>query len=778
MSFALFMDGDFSHQTGKLVTFVVTAISMAIGFTLIPFFPSPLPLIIAFLVAYAVYKNKPYGAISGSAIIALGLFYHLSRIGFFQLLESPLKNTLFMALLFSPFLICPAIITNNLQVIAMDMGIVAVSMLFFKQTFYLAIPLVLVFATVYKGRGIAFTFIYYIFMSLPLQVMQYLKTYTEGSVPPLYTPLDLIYSDIQSSMSTVSLDEILKVLNTIMGLVPPDAVINGERAAFAEFINSLPGMVMFLIIMSGLISVIAILNMRLPDPVSESPIPGKYINLLVYVIPIFAAALTNIVFFVAIDTLQDPLSFQATVGRESLISSTMFTVLFSAPMSFSKYVVDLREIKETRTRAIRRKSREYLEKIGEYLKIINELGSPVPENFIDLKTRMLIAQDELRDMNQGATDNLQELGDVDENLRRLYRELAQEVEAFETRLDVALRDYYVKIKFEYLEAVSEIAELGLEVDAPRIPEMEQDDSLKAKVDKINQIIKSGRILVEKLIETSDKIYEIISGLFEPTLPTDSATLQISRQKIEEDEPWVIIKAILISLKNWEKQYSSDIINATKPINDSVDAIINLSKRKHVLKPLLEDKYDLIEELSQQVKGRKFTDTDENLKVLKVIIIRDTILSTVNIVGRIISLLHRHIQELEFNINQLLPREDYEWNRNRTLTERMNQSLQVLNRYEKHDINEIVNHLYRVLSYVDEAIDTIEYYNERKEMLLNYPVFERKITRILDEKSVVTVEDMGVAEKYGMEYLKMYHRTTYKPLVLEESMNALRRNSDA
>ena len=85
--------------------------------------------------------------------------------------------------------------------------------------------------------------------------------------------------------------------------------------------------------------------------------------------------------------------------------------------------------------------------------------------------------------------------------------------------------------------------------------------------------------VEALIDTSDKIYEIISSLFEPNLPKDSATLTISREKLEEDEPWVIIDAILISLKNWEKQYSDDIVNATRPINDSVETVVQLSRPK-------------------------------------------------------------------------------------------------------------------------------------------------------------------------------------------------------
>jgi hypothetical protein len=778
MSFALFMDGDFSERTGKLVTFVVTMASMALGFTLIPLLPSPLPIIIAFLVAYAVFKDKIYGAMAGSLIISLGLFYHLSRIGFFQLIHDPVRNTILMALLIAPFVICPAMFNNNLQIIAMDIGIIAVSLLFFRSTFYLAIPLILVFATIYKGRGIIFTFVYYISISLPLQIMQYLKTFEVGVMPPLYTPLNLIYHDIQSQLNTISLDTLKRVFNTITGIMPPDMEVDGEITAVANFVNSIPGMILFFIIMSGLISVIAIMNMRMPDPVKKAAIPGKYVDVLVYILPIVAASLTNIVFFLAIDNLQAPLAFQATVDQSILVGSTAFTILFSAPVAFSKYVLDLKEVRSSRSHALVEESGRMLERMEQYNVIINGLGNPIPENLMDLKTKIFIVEDEVKEISLNAAESIQDLSELDVDLRRIYNELKIDVESFDTQLDVALRDYYIKIKFEYLESVGEIRELGLDVDPPEVPDLDIDAPLMEKVEHINHIIESGRVLVEKLIDTSDKIYEIISSLFEPNLPRDSATLQISRQKIEEDEPWVIIKAILVSLKNWEKQYSADILNATRPINDSIETIIQLSKRKSSLMPLLGDKYELIQSLSEQMTKRSFAGEDENLKVLKVILIRDTILSTVNVVGRIIGLLYYHLQDLEFNINLLLPREDYEWNRNMTLTERMNQSLEVINNYEKYGIDEIITHLYRVLSYIDEAVDTIEYYNERKEMLLNYPVFQKKITRILDERGEVKLGDLGVAEKYGIEYLKMYHRTTYSPLTLEETTDSLRRNPDA
>jgi len=886
MSFALFMDGDFSEQTGRVITLIVTFVSMGIGFTLIPLLPTPLPFIVAFLVAWATYKDKWYGMMSGSMLLSVGLIYHLSRIGFFQIFPGPLQKIVILSFMIAPFIICPAMATDNLQMIAMNIGIISVSLLFFKSTFYLAIPLILVFATIYKGKGIAFTFIYYTFLSLPLQVIQYLKTFQEGVFPPLYTPLDLVFSDIQGALSYINMDELAKVGSSISEIfftrgferyvteVPPaviDAFSNYLRTDFVDYIhsfilpvssapdylretfmefvsqylptysesilpqyveatlprffrgalaydiqlalpavsddvlasliqeqfplyldhvfqayfsdaisqlvNSVPGMVFFMVIMAGFISAIALLNMNLPSPVQKSVIPGRYVDVLVYVLPIFVAAITNLTFFTAIDRLQMPLAFQATVNQTIILNSTIFTVLFSAPVSFSKYLLDLREVKDVRSKSLGDECDLQLEKLSRYTILISRMRSPVPDNFIELRTRMLIAQDEVGEIKRNA-EGAKDLKDIDESIRRIYNGLKDDVDSFEAQFDIALREYYIKTKFEYLEAAGEIIELGLNVEAPVQLWEDMEVSLEVKLDYIEGIVASGRELVEELIDTSDKIYEIISSLFEPSLPKDSATLMISREKLDEDEPWVIIDAILVSLKNWEKQYGADIVNATKPIVDSVETIIQLSKRRGSLTNLLGDRYEEIRELAESIEERSLTPDDENLKVLKVILIRDTILSTVEVVGKIIGILYYHIKDLEFNIGLLLPRDDYEWNRNLTLTERMNQSLEVINNYEHYRIDEIINHLYRVLSYIDEAVETIEYYNERKEMLLNYPVFEKKIGRILEEKGEVKLGELGVAERYGREYLKMYHRTTYSPLLLEETADSLRRRGNA
>ena len=774
MGTSLLFDQNLSRRTGQILTFLVTTCSMALVFTLIPLLPSPLPLIVAFLVGYAVYRDPPVGSLAGSAIIALGLFYHLSRIGFFQLFPGPWVRLLVMVIILIPFVLISTQLAENIAVISMNVGIIAVSLLFFKSTYYLAVPVILIWATIYKNRGIIVTFSYYTIISLPLQVMQYMKTFSNGAKPPLYTPLDIIYNDIQQSMSEVSMTEI----NKIIGVIGKQFLLetgNGGvmEPALTSFINSLPGMIFFLIISSVIISVAALITLMLPEFLKNAQLPRRYANVIIYAIPITAAILTNIIFFIMLEALQGPLAFQASVDTSIIMLSTSFTIFLSVPVAFSKYIVDLRDIIASRKEELIEGTETVLQDIQRYRGLIEALGDPIPVSFLQLHTKILVVEDEVKEMITAATESNTSLGEVDAMIRRTLNSLSGEATNFRWQLDVALDDHFIKITFEYLESVHEIQELGLDIEAPVIEDIPPESTLESKTEYINYVVDSGGVLVDGLISTADKIYEIIKSLFEPSLPRDSPIIQISKEKKERDEPWVIIDAILTSLKNWEKQYSTEIISSTRPIKDSVEAVIELSKREDELLPILGDRFNLIRDL---VEGLEVSDLggEEDLKVLKVILIRDTIFATVEVVARVIGILYDHIKELEMDIDSLLPMEDYEWNKNLTLVDRMNTSLVIIRNYRSHEINEIMSHLYRTLSYIDEAVETIQYYNARKELLLNYCILEKKITRILDERDEVSLDDLGVSEKYGREYLKLYIRGHYSDSPLEEVADTLRR----
>ena len=75
----------------------------------------------------------------------------------------------------------------------------------------------------------------------------------------------------------------------------------------------------------------------------------------------------------------------------------------------------MREVKDVRSDAVEVECDKQLVKLKRYIGLINRMHSPVPDNFIELKTRMLIAQDEVSDIKRGLV-NIGDLKEVDENL--------------------------------------------------------------------------------------------------------------------------------------------------------------------------------------------------------------------------------------------------------------------------------------------------------------------------------------------------------------------------
>jgi hypothetical protein len=61
-----------------------------------------------------------------------------------------------------------------------------------------------------------------------------------------------------------------------------------------------------------------------------------------------------------------------------------------------------------------------------------------------------------------------------------------------------------------------------------------------------------------------------------------------------------------------------------------------------------------------------------------------------------------------------------------------------------------------LSYVDEAVQTLTVYAERREFLLNYPTAEAAIEEQLKTKKRLTPEDLPFQPKFAGEYLRLYY----------------------
>ncbi len=216
---------------------------MALGMSFLPLFPQPLPIILAVLVAFITFQYPMYGMPIGGVIIGLGLLYHLAVLYFISFLGTEMVRTAVVVVWMALFVGLPIIFHRCKNALAIDFGILAVTMLFFTSTYFLAIPLILASAVYFK-KYVALTIIYYALISVPLQILQYF-TYTvaviprsdwwnaPGSSPPIFTALNSIFSNINSSISQFRLYTTSQVVTSITGQltwnpsIPPN--INGRN---------------------------------------------------------------------------------------------------------------------------------------------------------------------------------------------------------------------------------------------------------------------------------------------------------------------------------------------------------------------------------------------------------------------------------------------------------------------------------------------------------------------------------------------------------------------
>jgi hypothetical protein len=58
--------------------------------------------------------------------------------------------------------------------------------------------------------------------------------------------------------------------------------------------------------------------------------------------------------------------------------------------------------------------------------------------------------------------------------------------------------------------------------------------------------------------------------------------------------------------------------------------------------------------------------------------------------------------------------------------------------------------------VDDAVQTLAFYSEQKEFLLNYPTAQAAIEEQLKSKNTVSPKDLSFQPKFSAEYLRLYY----------------------
>jgi hypothetical protein len=166
----------------------------------------------------------------------------------------------------------------------------------------------------------------------------------------------------------------------------------------------------------------------------------------------------------------------------------------------------------------------------------------------------------------------------------------------------------------------------------------------------------------------------------------------------------------------------------------------------------------------------------NDNVVNVIIVRDVFQSLLSIAREVLSVLYEELKNREESIGNLLPTKDYLWEKNVTLRTRMTSAMEIIHNSSKYELKQVMETLPEALSCLDECVGTIVMYNEKEELLLNYPVARIAIGDLFRQKKHVSAQDLPFEPKYAEEYLRLFCSEKYREFAFDDANMLLRKRT--
>jgi hypothetical protein len=769
----------------RLLTFIVTFIGMILGLSLIPIFPQPLPLLISFLIAFAAFMNHSRtGMTMGCLVIGLAVVYHMSRINIIsQMSTMPLVRLAVIVVIPALFFILPVIFHRYEDAIAIDLGIIAATLLFFGETYYFAIPLILVAAALYKKTKLGLTVSYYVLISLPLQIMQYLnyvltlsnpRWWEDPAADPfLYAPLTGILKGIQESMSQFRILEANKILGTIAGQVTlsdQNHILQTTQAVLTRYFDSLPGMILFLVIVVGLVSATALLTREL---VTESHATQAKV-----ILPALTSASATGLFFLFLIGLQGPLAIRTQVNLPQILIGISTTSLVTVIASLVNYAPKT-------SLEIKKLSKLILEKAQELLRVrlqviewsLNKVKSSISLDVSSIEGRTLIIKAKLEDVISNVHANLYDLSELKEKFDEVDKEMRNEIDKLMSDLDASLAKYQIFVYSEYSSWVRKLEEIGLKVGTTVKTDFQKELPLEMRLELIREVLESGRALTTEVIQVAEQTYDLIRSLYDPNLPEISLAVTFAKKKLDEKTvSWIALNALFAALHNWQKQYSAEISKSMDHLQKSLNSIVNLSTQSERLLPVLGDNFPKLMDLVKRAEDVRVCMKKKTLNVMNILIIREVLQSSLRISRDILLIVQEELTSNEKAIESLLLTKDYSWEKNVAWRKQITSEMEMITSSSKYDLSKVMENLPRSLSYLDELVGSIVAYNEKKEILLNYPIAEMAIEELLRQKNQVYAQDLPFNRKYAEEYLKLFYSQKYLEFSFDQENMSLMKNA--
>ncbi|HLN89719.1 MAG TPA: hypothetical protein VK253_06600 [Candidatus Binatia bacterium] len=763
-------------STLKMFTFLVTAVAMAFGMSFLPIFPQPLPILLAILVGFVVYKTPRIGMPIGGAIVGFGLMYHLAELYFISFLGDTPVRVAFVVVWLALFIALPLTSNRYKSALAIDFGILAMTCLFFAPLYFLAIPLILASAVFFK-KYVSLTVVYYVLLSVPLQIMQY-YTYTvlpiarsdwwtePGSAPPLLVPLTSIAKDISGAVSQFRLYDMSKVIYDIAGQTTWNPDWHGRTIgdAVTQYRDSIPGLLMFVVIVVGLaVTLMFFTRMMVKEGVIGSG--DKFFQ-------VFTATIAAAVFFVLLSALQVPLAFTADVSVITMALGIFATLLLTMPVMF----IDTTPKQTTSLSEVTKRAQVLKDKLGIFEGQLTNIKENIPVIVSSPEGKMLIIKDSVDETLKKILMRDYYQSEADQKFRELEK-LDKDRTASEEEVNKILAEYQVFANCEFANWVGRFKDVGINIQTAIKADYQKEMLLEERVQAIKQVLDAGRALTKEVVAVADPIYGIIRPLYDPSLPEKCRAVEFAVEKLETKEaPWIAIEALYNSLNNWKRQYGSDIQTSMKYLRNSLEPIASLSSQSEVLPAVFGENTPKVLGYAKKAETMKANAEQRaekvKLDILDVIALKDDVQGFLGMANDILTMLYTGLISNEEAIDRLLPTEDYMWEKNSTLRERLKKATQTLGNPSNYKINQIMENLPLYLSYVDESVQTLAVYSERKEFLLNYPLAEAAIEERLKQKERLLPQDLPFQPRFSAEYLRLYYTARFGEYAFDKDNSVL------
>ena len=454
--------------------------------------------------------------------------------------------------------------------------------------------------------------------------------------------------------------------------------------------------------------------------------------------------------------LSTPLAFSADASPGTLILGTLATLLFTLPVAF----IDTTPKQTMSIDVFSDKIKKVMAKVQVLSDQIKNVKANIPVIVSGPEGKIQILQDSLADTLRRAEQQLYDPAELDKKYAELDT-IALDVEAVDSELNATLAEYQIYVNCEYANWVGKLQDIGLNVKSNLNADYLKAMTLEQRIEAIKQTLDAGRTLSKDAMQATEPIYFVVRSLYDPSLPEKSRAIEFTNQKIEQKEaPWIAIEALYNSLNNMSRQYGSEIQASMKLLKDSLSPIANLTSESDLLPPVFGANlprvldYAKRAEGMKQIIGKKAEKT--KLSVIDVVSLKDDIQTFLSFAQDVLSMLYNELVNEEDTIDRLLPTKEYLWESNSTLRERLKKATDTLANSSSYKINQVMENLPKSLAYVDEAVQTLAVYAERREFLLNYPTAAAAIEEQLKTKSRLTPKDLPFQPRFAGEYLRLYY----------------------